>query len=77
MKLIIKIISPVLVIAGLFLIFRSIEIVQPPGVLAPDPPTQQKITNQNNWEKEDYNYLPLANFVAKAKVLSISTYNYD
>ena len=77
MKLFIKIISPVIVVAGLFFLFRTNEIVQPAGVLAPNPPIQQKITNQNNWEKDDYNFSPIANFNAKAKVLSISSYNYD
>lgn len=77
MKLILKIVSPVIIVAGLIYIFWTNEIVQPAGILAPNPPTQQKISNQKNWEKDDYNYSPIANFEATAKVLSISSYNYD
>ena len=77
MKLIIKIISPAIVIAGLFFIFKSKEIHQPAGVLAPNPPTQKKIAKNSNWVKDNYNFVSIANFEARANVLSISSYNYD
>ena len=77
MKLLIKIISPVIIIAGLYFIFRTSEVIQPPGILAPNKPSQTKVTANKSWELDDFNFLPIANFSVKARVLSISTYNND
>jgi len=74
MKLIIKIISPAIIVVGLFFALKTNEIHQPSGILAPDPPFQDRIAKDTNWEKENYNFAPIANFRTKAKVLSISNY---
>lgn len=77
MKFIIKIIGPAIIIVGLFFVFKSNEIRQPAGVLAPNPPTQKTISQNSNWIKDNYSFVPIASFQATAKVLCISSYNYD
>jgi hypothetical protein len=77
MKFIIKIISPAIIIVGLFFVFKSNEVHQPAGVLVPNPPTQKTISQNTNWIKDNYNFVPIASFQAIGKVLSISSYNYD
>lgn len=77
MKLLIKILSPVLIIAGLFYIFKSKEIVQKPGILAPDKPLQSNIKNPQSWIRDNYQFHPITNFEITAKVLSIRFYRSD
>lgn len=77
MKLFIKIFSLAILIAGLYFIFRTNEVIQPPGILAPDKPRQSNDISAKNWGLDEYNFMPVANFSAKVRVLSISSYHND
>ncbi len=43
----------------------------------PIPPHKKQLLKIQIGIKDNYNFVPIANFQAKAKVLSISSYNYD
>lgn len=73
----IKILSPIIIIIGLYFIFREQEIILSPGVLAPGNPKQTIIKNQKPWLVDDFNYYPIAQFEVEAKVLSIKFYGSD
>lgn len=77
MKKAVKIISPVIIIIGLYFIFRSPEIKHPPGILAPSPPIQKKLLKNSNWEKDGFNFTAVLDFELEAKVLSIRHYGSD
>ncbi len=77
MKKIVKIISPVIIIAGLYLIFRTPEISQPSGILAPNPPYQEILTKQKTWIYNNYLFTAIAKFEITCKVLNLKTYSND
>ncbi len=77
MKLIIKILSPVVIIIGLYFIFRTPEIIQPHGILAPNPPHQENLTAPNKWIYNNFDFHPIAKFDLTCKVLSIRSYSND
>ncbi len=69
--------SPIIIVAGLYFIFRENEIIQSPGILAPNNPKQTIIKNQKSWIVDDFNFYPIAQFELEAKVLSIRFYGSD
>jgi len=69
--------SPVFIIIGLYFIFRSKEIVHPPGILAPNIPIQNRLEKPVSWQTDDYNFIAIANFELTARVLSIRFYGSD
>ena len=77
MKIVIKILSLTIIIVGLFLFFRSKDVVHPPGIIAPNAPKQILSKGNNEWQKEDFNYKEIAKFEITARVLSIRFYDYD
>lgn len=77
MKIVIKILSLAIIIVGLFLLFRSKEVVHPPGIIAPNVPKQTLSKKNNEWQKEDFLYKEIARFEITARVLSIRFYDYD
>jgi hypothetical protein len=77
LKKLVKILSPVIIIVGLYFIFKEKEVIQPPGILAPNNPKQSILKNQESWIIDDYNYYPIAQFEIEAKVLSIRFYGSD
>ena len=66
-----------IIIAGLFFLFRTKEIVHPAGILAPNEPTQEKLKKPTEWQFEDYNYKAIVNFKLSSRVLSIRSYGSD
>lgn len=77
MKLLIKIFSLAIIIVGLYFIFKTNEVIQPEGILAPNKPKQLNKISAKDWELDGFNYMPIASFSAKARVLSISSYHND
>ncbi len=68
-------------IIGLFLFWlvflRDSSVSYGPGIMAPDEPVQQKLSNAISFSYEDYTITPLATFDITAKVLSKSNYRFD
>lgn len=77
MKKILKIISPVIIIAGLYFIFQTPEIKQPPGIFAPKPPIQKNLTNNEIWIYKNHVLTSVAEFKINCKVLNTKTYGSD
>ncbi len=77
MKKFIKILSPIIIIIGLYFIFRSKEISHPPGILAPGNPIQKNLKDMNSWVKDNYQFMPIKYFEATARILSIKFYSSD
>jgi hypothetical protein len=77
LKVIVKILSLAVIIAGLFLLFRTNEIVHPPGILAPNEPNQKKLNKPLSWILDDYKFSPIATFELTARILSIKSYGSD
>ena len=72
-----KIIYILLVIFVLWFVFlRDNQVSLGPGVLAPNPPEQVKITSPKSFSFKEYTITPLANFHIEAKVLSKEKYNW-
>lgn len=77
MKKVYKILILIAVIALVYWIFRTPEISHPPGILAPDPPNQQRISEKITWEKDSFQYRAMADFNLIGRVLSIRFYGND
>ena len=77
MKKLLKFISPVIIIAGLYLFFRTPEIKQPPGILAPNPPLQKNLNNGEIWIFKNHAITSVAEFEITCKVLGIKSYGSD
>ncbi|MDX1701535.1 MAG: hypothetical protein R3250_13000 [Melioribacteraceae bacterium] len=77
MKSVLKYLSPVIIIIGLYFIFKEKEITHPPGILAPSPPHQEKIKKNSEWVKQDFNFRGVAHFDITARVLSKRYYGSD
>ena len=56
---------------------RTPEIIQEPGILAPEEPKQTKISKKVVWEKDNFQYRAMASFDIVARVLSIRYYGSD
>lgn len=69
--------SLVIIIAGLFFLFRTKEIKQPHGILAPKIPIQTKLKKAETWQVDDYNFNAVLHFETTAKVLSVREYGSD
>jgi len=76
-KYILRIISPVIIIAGLYFLFRSEEIKQSPGILAPNKPIQKVLSPNKIWQNEEFVYTAVAEFELHSRVLSIRNYGSD
>jgi hypothetical protein len=72
-----KYISPVIVIAGLYFIFKTSEITQQPGILASSPPIQEELKNHKTWIYKNHEITSIANFELKCRVLNIKSYGSD
>ncbi|MBK8946724.1 MAG: hypothetical protein IPM32_15830 [Ignavibacteriae bacterium] len=77
MKKFLKIISPIILIIGLYFLFKSDEIKQPPGILAPNPPIQKNLSQKEIWLYNDYVLTSIAEFEITCKVLQLKNYNND
>ncbi len=77
MKKLLKIISPVIIIAGLYFIFKTPEIKQPPGILAPNSPIQENLKKNEIWIYKNHVITSIANFEITCKVLNIRSYGND
>jgi len=69
--------SLVVIAAGLLYIFRSKEIIQPAGILAPGQPFQRKIKKTTTWQNDEFQFKGIAEFRIQARVLSIRFYGSD
>jgi hypothetical protein len=76
-KKFLKILGPIIIIVGLYFVFREKEIIHPSGILAPNAPHQTMIKNQKSWIVDDFHFYPIAQFELEAKVLSIRFYGSD
>jgi len=76
-KIILKILSLTIIVVGLFLFFRTKEVVHSPGIIAPNVPKQNISKKSEEWQKEDFNYNEIARFEITARILSIRFYDYD
>lgn len=80
-EMITKVFTTIFLIAAIIFLVYEIwpekEVVQLPGVLAPQNPVQVNMTEGSGWIKDDYFYEALAQFKIKAKVLCRSDYNFD
>ena len=74
---ILKILGPVIFIAGLYYFFHTSEIKQPDGILAPNSPTQNKTNESKTWFYNHYKFFAVAEFEITCKVLSIKQYSTD
>jgi hypothetical protein len=70
-----KILFFTLLIFTLFIIFKEDSIDLGPGVLAPNEPYQEKISNAASFPFKNFTITPLANFEIQAKVLSRENYS--
>ena len=68
-------ILPMLAVAGYFF-WQEDTVRLDPGVLAPDPPQQQKLQSAQPFTHKGYTITPLATFAATAKVLSVKRYRW-
>lgn len=50
---------------------------RPPGVLAPDTPVQEEVTDASAIERGDFRLTPLARFSVNARVLGREDYRFD
>ena len=65
------------VVFVVYWIWPEKEVVQPPGVLAPNEPLQQNIGDGSGRTRGEYFFENLAHFQIQAKVLSRENYNFD
>jgi hypothetical protein len=72
-----KYISPVIIIIGLYFIFRTPEITQQPGILAPNPPIQTELKNHKTWIYKNHEITSIAKFELICRVLNIKSYGSD
>lgn len=69
--------SLVIVVTGLYFIFKSNEITHPPGILIAEKPIQSKIVKKNSWVSNSYQFTPLYNMELRARVLGKKYYGSD
>lgn len=73
-----QLLSVALVILGLIFFDMMRPVGQPPGILAPDPPSVQLVADKPPlFERDNYAIEGLAQFKAKARVLSLERYGRD
>jgi hypothetical protein len=65
------------VLAGLVLGGCERAVTHEPGILAPDPPLQEKVTKAEPVVIDDYTITPLASFSMTARVLTKKRYRLD
>jgi len=70
-----KILFYILLVFTLFIIFKEDSIDLGPGVLAPNEPYQEKLSNAKSFPFKEFTITPLADFEIKAKVLSRENYS--
>jgi len=70
-----KILFYILLAFTLFIIFKEDSIDLGPGVLAPNEPYQEKLSNAKSFSFKEFTITPLANFEIQAKVLSRENYS--
>jgi hypothetical protein len=71
--------SVALILLGLLLGYRACSdrgIPRPPGVLAPEPPLQEAVSDGPTWELGDVAVRALARFEVDARVLSVERYRF-
>lgn len=72
-KLIITVIITLLILGYFFWPEKTIS--YPPGQMAPDQPQQVNLSNQHEWQKEDFTIKALAQYKIKARVLSRNNFS--
>jgi hypothetical protein len=72
--MLLKVIAGILVLFGIYQCWDSREVSQPPGILAPRQPHQQRIANPAPFDFKGYRITPLAAFEIEARVLSRERY---
>jgi len=73
-----QLLSVLLVILGVIFFEKMRPVGQPPGILAPDPPSVQMVAEKPPlFERDKYVIEGLAQFKAKARVLSLERYGGD
>jgi hypothetical protein len=73
-----QLLSLLLVILGVIFFEKMRPVGQPPGILAPDPPSVQMVVDKPPlFERDNYVIEGLAQFKAKARVLSLERYGGD
>jgi hypothetical protein len=66
----------VLVVIIIYLLIPESKIKHNPGTLAPNPPSQQNLSNQKSFFFKEYFVTPLAQFSLRARVLSKEWYRW-
>jgi hypothetical protein len=74
--MLLKVIAGILVLFGVYQCWDGREVSQPPGVLAPRHPIQEKIANPVPFDFKGYRLMPLASFEIEARVLSRERYRF-
>lgn len=59
-----------------YLVFHEGEITHGPGVMAPEPPLQEKVSENHDFTHNEFTIRSLARFQAKARVLSKENYRF-
>ena len=67
----------VLLLSSAYWFFSSRDIRHPPGIIAPDEPTQTMIKSPENWQERGYTFTPLAEYSGKLRVLHTRHYTED
>jgi len=73
-EMLLKVIAGIILLFGAYQCWDSREVPQPPGILAPNQPIQQEISNPEPFEFKGYRVTPLASFEIEARVLSRERY---
>jgi hypothetical protein len=74
--MLLKVIAGILVLFGDYQCWDGREVSQPPGVLAPHQPIQEKIADPEPFDFKGYRVTPLASFEIEARVLSRERYRF-
>lgn len=67
----------VLLIGGVYYYWENRPVTHGPGVVAPDPPVQEKISDKNEIRFKKFTLFPQAKITFKARILAIKTYYFD
>ena len=59
-----------------YLVFHEGEITHGPGIMAPEPPLQEKVSDRQDFTHDDFTITSLALFQATARVLSKENYRF-
>lgn len=72
-----RIILLAMIIGGAYLFATTRPVLQPPGILAPDPPLLKQAVSEAPLTRNDIVLKPLSGFSAHARVISLQRYAHD